>query len=220
MLIGIGTTLVALGAFLALVVALAPIPDANEIGRPEHYRRKRIATLTTVFAGVLGLAGAGLLITSAWPWSLIAVVAATLLYYLLMVAATYRDNRDTLRWIRVARDIDQDDDGQPGRIWLWTAAWMSVAPLDVLEADDAPAWYGAPGDPGAIRVADHVQRIAVERARLVWAVQHPFDGGSTPRSVFRTLIFRLRYRLEVRQMRRGDRMVHPPVHTRGSENID
>jgi MFS family permease len=195
-LVGIGTALVAVGAFLALTVALAPPPDEDVVGRYEHSRRLRIATLTTIFAGVTGFIGAGLLISSAWPWSLVAIGVATTVYLGMLVVSTYRDHRFLAKWIRFERESDRDEQGRPGRILLSTAALMNVAPWDDIDA--GPVFYGAPGDPGPIRVAEFVQRGAEKQARLWWAVRHPFGAGLSPRQIVRFLILRARYRLERR----------------------
>lgn len=200
MLIGIGSTLAAFGAFLALVVALAPPPRSEEAERAEYHRRQRIAALTITFAAVVGFVGAALLITSAWPWSVVAIGGAALLYMATMVVATHTNERQMLRLIRAARDIDKDPDGRPGRIWTWTAVLMKVAPDDLLDDPDVPPFYGGPkGDPGAINLANGVQRAAEERALLSWALSHPFGAGMSPRSMLRFLILRLRYRLEQRR---------------------
>jgi MFS family permease len=197
-LIGIGSALAAFGAFLALTVALAPPPDEERVGRSEHYRRLRIATVTTIFAGAIGFTGAALVITTAWPWSLVAIGGATVLYLVCVIISTLRTQRFLVRWIKFERDTDRTTAAGPGRILASTAALMNLAPW---EAYEATGWYGAADDPASLRVADHVQRVAEERARLSWVLRHPFGGGRTPRDLIRTWILLLRYRLEMRRHR-------------------
>ena len=69
---------------------------------------------------------------------------------------------------------------------------MNVAPWDAIDA--GPVWCGSADDEGDLLVADHVQRIAEERARLWWVVRHPYsvDWWSL-RDVRIWLIVRIRY---------------------------
>jgi hypothetical protein len=213
-LIGIGSALAAFGAFLALTVALRSPPDEATVGPVEHDRRMRVATLTTILAAAIGFTGAALLITSAWPWSLVAISGVGVLYLTCMVVSTLRTERFVARWVRFERDTDRRSTGQPGRILASTAAAMNLAPTEAL---DATGWYGAPGDQGALRVANHVQRVAEERARLSWVLRHPFGGGRTPRELLRTSRQLLCYRLE---MRRQARTMHTPMLPRKRKEVD
>jgi hypothetical protein len=191
-LVGAGTALVALAAFIALTVALEPVPEEDVIGSREHDRRQRIRTTKSVFAAVIGFAGAALLITSAWPWSAVAVGGTAALYYATIVISTFNANRGVARWIRFERESDPDREGRPGRILLSTAAVMNLAPWE--DADAGPVWFGAPGNPGGLRVAEHVQQVAEERARLWWVMRHPYGTEWWSRRLIRTwLIIRVRY---------------------------
>jgi hypothetical protein len=93
LLVGIGTALVAFGAFLALTVALTPVPEEDDIGSREHDRLQRITTTKAVFAAVTAFVGAALLVASAWPWPVVAVGVATAGFYVTMVLSTYNANR-------------------------------------------------------------------------------------------------------------------------------
>jgi hypothetical protein len=162
------------------------------IGSREHDRRQRITTTKGTFAAVTGFVGSALLITSGWPWSVVAVGLAAALLYLTLVISTHINGRRLARWIRFERESDPDRAGKPGRILLSTAAVMNFAPWD--DEDAGPVWYGAPGDPGALRVADHVQRVADEEARLLWAMRHPYGVGWWSPRMFRVwLVIRVRY---------------------------
>ncbi len=192
MLTGVGSALVAVAAFLALTLALAPVPDEQAVGPSEHFRRQRIATVKGTFAAVSGFAGAALLITSAWPWSVVGLGGAAVLLYAALVVSTYRSNRFVVKQIRLERWTDRDEDNRPGRILASTAAWMSVAPWDAYDA--GPVFFGAAGDPGSIRIAEGVERMAEARARLRWAVRHPYDvNWPTPRMAYVWLVLRVRY---------------------------
>jgi hypothetical protein len=169
------------------------VPEKDRVGTREHYRSERIATTKTAFAALIGFVGAALLLASAWPWSLIGIAVATALFYVTMVMSTYNDRRFVAKWIRFEREQDPESGGRPGRILASTAAVMNVAPWDYEDAP-ATAWYGTPGDPGDLRIAEGVQRIAEERARLLWAVRHPYGVDWWSRRSIRVwLILRVRY---------------------------
>jgi len=69
---------------------------------------------------------------------------------------------------------------------------MNVAPWDAI--DTGPVWFGEPGEQGALRVAEGVQRGADEKARLAWVLWHPYgvDWWSL-RAIRVWLIIRVRY---------------------------
>lgn len=192
MLVELGTALVAFAAFIALTVALEPVPGEDEIGSREYDRRQRIAATKTVFAAVTALVGGVLLITAAWPWSLVGIAVAAGLFYVTMVVSTYKTNRRVARWVQFERDSDPEREGGPGRILVSTAAAMNLAPWD--DADLGPLWFGAPGDPGSLRIAEHVQRVTEDEARLSWVIKHPYGTGWWSRRMLRTwLVIRVRY---------------------------
>ncbi len=121
-----------------------------------------------------------------------AVAVSSLLFLTVVIASTYRDNRLVVRQIQAERDFDKSEDGRPGRILLSTAAVMNVAPWDA--ADAGPVFFGEPGDPEALRIAEGVQRRAEKQARLSWVVLHPYGvAWPTRRVAFVWLIVRFRY---------------------------
>ena len=76
-----------------------------------------------IFAAATGFAGAALLVTYAWPWSLVAIGGATTGYFLMLVVSTYRQARFLARLIRFERASDPaTEHGRPGRILVSTAA--------------------------------------------------------------------------------------------------
>jgi hypothetical protein len=202
LLVGIGSALVAFGAFLALAVAIAPTPGADVVGQTEHERRLRNATLATGFAAATGFAGAVLLLTAAWPWAFLTVVGVGLLYLAVLAWGTHRDWTSWARWVRLEREADHDSDGNLGRVTLGTAAAFKVAPDTPEYQALAGAFFGPAGDEGYVRIAEHVQKTAEERARVTWAIRHPFGAGLTPREIWRFTLLRVRYRLDTAQQRR------------------
>ena len=197
MLVGLGTSLVAFGALLGLLAVVLPRPNDEVAGLVESDRRRRNLDVTTVVGALSLFAGAALLISAAWPWSVVALAAAILIFYGALVIVTWRDNRWLIKEIRIARDVDRRADGSPGRVWIRTGVWLKIAPEDWLNAPGG-AFYGDPEDPGAYTYADGAEKLAEERARLSTALRRPMGGGQTPLDLLRARIIHRRMIHEAR----------------------
>jgi hypothetical protein len=185
-LIGIGSALVAFGAFLAVTVAFKPPKDAEVVGTAEHCRQQRNATVATTFAAGTGFGGAILLLSAAWPWAFVTLLAVAAVYVSSLAAATCWDQRLWLNQIRFERQADHDEQGRPGRVSLYTAAAFKLAPDDPALGSLRSHFYGAAGDQGALNIADSVQTTAERRAQFRWALRHPF-GTESSRPLRRTV---------------------------------
>jgi hypothetical protein len=199
-LLAVGTSLLAFGALLALIAVLLPRPDEDRLGVVESERCRRNIEVTVVSSAIVALVGTTLAVSASWPWSVLALAAAVLVYYVALVTATYRSNKWLLKEVQIARDVDKRPDGKPGRIWLSTAVYLKLAPEEWLDAE--VAFYGNPNDQGALNLADGAQRIAEEKARLSWALRYPMGQGQTPFDILRGHLILRRMTREARDRTR------------------
>jgi hypothetical protein len=215
-LVGLGTSLVVFGALLGLMAVVLPRPDDEREGLVESDRRRRNLDVTSVIGAVFVFAGTALLISAAWPWSLIALGVAALIYYGSLVIATWRDNRWLIKEIRIARDVDRRPDGSPGRVWMKTAVWLKIAPEESIDIPGV-AFYGDPEDPNSYTYAEGAEKLAQEKARLSTALRRPMGGGQTPLDLLRARII---HRRMMREARKHARPVRTRVRTSGQEKSD
>lgn len=198
MLVELGTSLVVFGALLGLLTVLLPRPNDEVAGLVESERRQRNLDVTTVGGALSAFAGAALLFTTTWPWSVIVLASAAAVYYGALVSVTWRSNRRLIKEVQIARNVDRRPDGSPGRVWIATGVWLGIAPQEWLDAPSV-AFYGDPNDPGAYTYADGAEALAKEKARLRTALRRPMGGGRTPLDLLRARLTHRRMAREARE---------------------